>query len=89
MAKIDVEVKEVVGAVKTFTPNIIDVYDDSVVIMVNDWRMGVYLDLPVEELEYYQEHKEAFKGRKINVEYVGDLNDVNTLSYLPIKTLVK
>ena len=87
MVKIDVELKEVIGAVKTFTPNIIDVYDDSVVIMVNDWRMGVYLDLPVEELEYYQEHKEAFKGRNINIEYVGDLNDVNTLSYLPIKSL--
>lgn len=74
---------------KSFNTGIIDAYDDSIVIMVNGWRMAVPLDLPIDEIGYYVEHKSAFIGRSINVEYVGDLEDVNTLSYLPIKTLVK
>ncbi|HEY8805720.1 MAG TPA: hypothetical protein VIM42_11575 [Clostridium sp.] len=73
--------------IKSFNVGIVDAYDDSIIIKVNEWRMAVSLDLSVDELRYYQDNKASYKGRNINVEYVGDLEDVNTLSYLPIKTL--
>lgn len=72
---------------KTFNTAIIDAYDDSVIIKVNEWRMAISLDLSTDELRIYQERKNAYKGRNIDVEYIGDLEDVNTLSYLPLKTL--
>jgi len=78
---------EKIEEVKTFTAQIIDVYEDSVIIMVSGWRMHVYLDLKEEDFKFYKSNKLSIKGRNIQVAYIGDLKDPFTLKVLPLKNL--
>jgi hypothetical protein len=56
-----------------------EVEENSLIINIDGWRMRVYFD---ESLT--KEQKQQF-GRLINVRYFGDLEDVHSLKFLPLK----
>jgi hypothetical protein len=56
-----------------------DVEEESLIVNVDGWRKRVYFD---ESLT--KEQKEKI-GRLINVKYFGDLEDVHSLKFLPLK----
>jgi hypothetical protein len=59
------------------------VEDKAVIVVVNGWRMRVYFD---ESLGEKAAEKFA-KGQLITVEYVGELEDVHKLKFLPLKNV--
>ena len=83
----EVILKEI-NEIKTFNARIIDVDENNVIIMVEGWRMGVYFDLSFDELEKYKSNKDAFKGRNVDINYIGELSNPHSLKFLPIKSLV-
>jgi hypothetical protein len=56
-----------------------DVEEDALIVNVDGWRKRVYFD---ESLTKEQREK---IGRLINVKYFGDLEDVHSLKFLPLK----
>lgn len=54
--------------------------DDAIIINVNGWRMRVWFD----ELLPKSDRQKIKKGNSILVEYIGDLDDVHNLEFLPI-----
>jgi hypothetical protein len=69
--------------VKTTTLQVVKLEKDAVIVLVNGWRMRVFFDkdLPKEDIAKLN------VGRTILVEYVGNLEDVHTLEFKPLKSV--
>ena len=79
--------KKTTDEIKVFTTPILDIYDESVIIMIDGWRMHVYLDLNIVDANFYKVNKSSVCGRNIQVNYIGDLSDPCSVKLLPLKNL--
>jgi len=79
------EQDEIIEEIKTFNTQIFEVEDNSIIIGINGWRVRYYFDLDAKILYEIKNNKDNYKGRMIELQYIGDLNDVFTLKRLPIK----
>ncbi len=63
--------------------NIVEVEDFAVIVLVDGWRMRIYFDntLPKEN------KKKLHKGKKMIAEYTGDVKDVHSIRFLPLKSV--
>ncbi len=63
--------------------NIVEVEEFAVIVLVDGWRMRVYFDntLPKEN------KKKLHKGKNVTAEYTGDMKDVHSIKFLPMKTV--
>jgi len=71
--------------IKSFKTHIFEVEDNSIIIGINGWRVRFYYDLDGNILNEIRLNKNNYKGRLIELQYIGDLNDVFSLKRLPIK----
>lgn len=71
--------------IKNFDTTILEVEDNSIIVNISGWRTRYYFDLSEKVLEDIRNNKKLYEGRKIKLEYQGDLEDVFTLVRLPIK----
>jgi len=82
---IENEQKEIIEEIKTFKTQIFEIEDNSIIIGIDGWRIRYYFDLDAKILYEIKNNKDNYKGRMIELQYIGDLNDVFTLKRLPIK----
>lgn len=82
---VDEIIEEPVEEIKTFETIIFEVEDNSIIVGINGCRMRFYYDLPDNILTIIRNNRYDYVGRRIKLQYIGDLNNTSTLKRLPIK----
>lgn len=66
---------------------ILYVEDNALVVDLLGWSKRVYFDLPFSQLEYIRSNKNNYKGKLVEVVYVGDLKDAFKVKILRLKNI--
>jgi hypothetical protein len=73
--------KEEVQTSKTINLSIAKVEKESVIVLIDGWRMRVYFD------KDFKEFDKLGNGQEIFVNYFGEISDPHSIKLLPLKSL--
>lgn len=79
--------KETTKKIKKVKLKALEVEDNSIIVSVNGWRKRAYFDLDKKTLTNIRKNKKNFKGKVITIEYIGELKDIKTVKFNPLKSL--
>ena len=73
--------------IKRYKLKILYVENNALVVNLFGWSKRVYFDLPFSQLDYIRCNKNRYKGKLVDIAYMGDISKPFEVKILPLKSI--